>query len=490
MEVKVLNATLKEQDCDLLVVGIYEKTTELTDIAASVDVALGGVISEFVIKKDNFEGKFGHTYLLQTYGKISANKVLVVGLGEEEKLTLNKLRELSSKIVKKAESIKAKKVCIDLGKLGFKQAQSGQAVAEGAIIGGYVFDKYKSEKNKDKIQEFVLVEQDLEKFEKLKDGVEKGVKIAEAANFARDLANEPAQYATPSKLAEVAKKIEGVKTKIYEKDEIEKMGMGAFLAVAKGSSQPPKFIHMKYTPANPKKKIALIGKGLTFDSGGLDLKPPASMLNMKDDMSGSACILAVMNAIKHFNPQVEIHGIIATCENMPGCSAYKPGDVLTAKNKKTIEIDNTDAEGRLTLADALCFACELGVDEVVDIATLTGACMVALGSHAAGIMGNSQELIDKLMDSAEKGGERYWQLPMFDEYFDSMKSDIADMRNTGSRYGGASAAGLFLQKFVKDVDWVHIDIAGVAFLEKPQKELSKGATGAGVRALINYLLSL
>lgn len=490
MEVKVLNATLKEQDCDLLAVGIYEKTTELTDIAASVDVALGGVISEFVIKKDNFEGKFGHTYLLQTYGKISANKVLVVGLGEEEKLTLNKLRELSSKIVKKAESIKAKKVCIDLGKLGFKQAQSGQAVAEGAIIGGYVFDKYKSEKNKDKIQEFVLVEQDLEKFEKLKDGVEKGVKIAEAANFARDLANEPAQYATPSKLAEVAKKIEGVKTKIYEKDEIEKMGMGAFLAVAKGSSQPPKFIHMKYTPANPKKKIALIGKGLTFDSGGLDLKPPASMLNMKDDMSGSACILAVMNAIKHFNPQVEIHGIIATCENMPGCSAYKPGDVLTAKNKKTIEIDNTDAEGRLTLADALCFACELGVDEVVDIATLTGACMVALGSHAAGIMGNSQELIDKLMDSAEKGGERYWQLPMFDEYFDSMKSDIADMRNTGSRYGGASAAGLFLQKFVKDVDWVHIDIAGVAFLEKPQKELSKGATGAGVRALINYLLSL
>ena len=209
---------------------------------------------------------------------------------------------------------------------------------------------------------------------------------------------------------------------------------------------------------------------------------------MKDDMSAAACVLGVMSVLKEFNPEIEVHGIIAACENMPGSRAYKPGDILTAKNGKTIEVDNTDAEGRLTLADALCYACELGVDEVIDLATLTGACMVALGSNAAGIMGNDEDLIKKLIETAEKSGEKYWQLPLWDEYFDSLKSDIADMKNTGSRWGGASTAGVFLQKFVKDVKWAHIDIAGVAFLEKPQKELIKGASGAGVRTLLNYIL--
>ena len=491
MKIKVLNAELKEQACDLLVVGVWEKTETLAGVTDSVDEALGGLISEFVIKKDKFKAKFGTTYLLQTYGKISANKVLVVGLGEKEKFTSNKLRELSAKIVKKALCINAKAVYVDLGKLEFDAFVSGQVVAEGALIGDYSFDKYKTKEDDEdkKIEEFVLVEKDSEKFNKLSEGVHKGEIIANAMSFARNLANEPAQYATPTKLAEVAKKIEGVKTKVYEKDEIEKMGMGAFLAVGKGSSEFPKFIHMKYTPANPKKKIAIIGKGITFDSGGLDLKPASSMLTMKDDMSGSACVLAVMNTLKHFNPNVEIHGLIAACENMPGCSAYKPGDILTAKNNKTIDVDNTDAEGRLTIADALCYACEIGVDEVIDIATLTGACVVALGTHATGVMGNNQELIDKLIKTGEENGERLWQLPMFDEYFDSLKSDIADMKNTGGRQGGASVAGLFLQKFVKDVKWAHLDIAGTAFLDKPQKELGKGASGAGVRTLINYILN-
>lgn len=495
MEIKVLNAQLKEQQCDVLVIGMFEKTG-LTGVAASVDEALGGLIKEFVIEKDKFGGKFNHTYLLQTYGKIPANKVLVVGLGERENFTSNKLRELSAKIVKKVESIKAKKVCIDLGELDFNPSRSAQVVAEGALIGEYSFDKYKSNIGKKegdekvKLEEFVLVEADSDKIERLMQGIEKGIKIANAMEFARNLSNEPAQYVTPSRLAEVAKKIDGIKTKIYEKDDIEKMEMGAFLAVGKGSCENPKFIHMKYTTNNPKKKIALIGKGITFDSGGLDLKPPSSMLTMKDDMSGAACVLSVMNTLRLFNPEVEVHGIIAACENMPGCGAYKPGDILTAKNKKTIEIDNTDAEGRLTLADALCFACELGVDEVIDIATLTGACMVALGTQAGGIMGNNQELIDKLIKFAEEGGERFWQLPMYEEYKDNLKSDIADMKNTGSRHGGASAAGIFLQEFVKDVNWVHLDIAGVAFLEKPQKELIKGATGVGVRTLINYITSV
>lgn len=491
MEIKVVNAELKSQECDVLVVGIYEKAEGLDGVIASVDEALGKLINDFVIKKDKFEAKSAHTYLLQTYGKIPANKVLVVGLGEKEKFSLNKLRELTAKIVKKAASIKAKKVCIDLGEVGFECIQSGQVVAEGALIGDYSFDKYKSEKKKDAIEEFVLVEPEERKFASLNEGAQKGIKIAEAMKFARDLANEPAQYATPTKLAEVAKKIEGVKTRVYEKDEIEKMGMGAFLAVSKGSSEAPKFIHIKYTPSNPKKKIAIVGKGITFDSGGLDIKPAASMLTMKDDMSGAACVLAVMKTLVLFNPQVEVHAIVATCENMVNGKAYKPGDILTAKNKKTIEVDNTDAEGRLTLADALCFACEdLKVDEVIDIATLTGACMVALGSQAAGIMGNNQTLIDDLIKTGEKCGERFWQLPMYEEYKEGLKSDVADMRNTGARGGGASAAGVFLQEFVKDVAWAHLDIAGVAFLEKPQKELIKGATGVGVRTLLNYILSV
>lgn len=493
MEIKVLNAELKEQVCDVLVVGLYEKIEAHCGVIASVNEALGELISEFAIKRDKFDGKFGHTYLLQTYGKIPANKVLVVGLGEKEKFTTNKLRELSAKIVKKALSIKAKKVCIDLGKLEFDAFISGQVVSEGALIGEYAFDKYKTKKedNNIKIEEFILVEKDLDKVNKLTLGIDKGTKIANAMSFARNLANEPAQYVTPSKLADVAKKIDGVKTKVYEKDDIEKMEMGAFLAVAKGSAEFPRFIHMKYTPFNPKKKIAIIGKGITFDSGGLDLKPPASMLTMKDDMSGAACVLAVMNSLKAFSPQVEVHGIIAACENMPSGTSYKPGDILTAKNKKTIEVDNTDAEGRLTLADALCYACELGVDEIIDIATLTGACMVALGSQAGGIMGNNQELIDKLIKIADENGERFWQLPMYEEYFENLKSDIADMKNTGARGGGASAAGIFLKEFVKDeIHWAHFDIAGVAFLEKPQKELIKGATGVGVRTLINYILAI
>ncbi len=493
MDVKVLNGELKTQKCDLLVVGLFEKTKTLSGIISTVDKALGSIITKFVIQKDKFPAKSKETYLLQTYDKIPARKILIVGLGDKKKLTADTIREIGAKIVAKAQSIKAKKICVDLGELNIDLQESGYAFALGATIGEYSFDKYKSEKNKDKIEELILVEKNKAKFEKLQKGADKGIKIANAMNFARNLSNEPAQEVTPSKLAQVATKIKGTKgitVKIYEKEQIEKMGMGAFLAVGKGSSQLPKFIHIKYTPTKPKKKIALVGKGITFDSGGLDIKPASSMVTMKDDMSGAACVLSIMNTIKEFNPKVEVHAIVAACENMPGCSAYKPGDVLVAKNKKTIEIDNTDAEGRLTLADALCFASELGVDEIIDIATLTGACMVALGTQAAGIMGNNQKMIDDLIKIGSQSGERLWQLPIWDEYKDGLKSDVADIKNSGARWGGASSAGAFLKEFVKkEIKWAHLDIAGVAFLESPQKELCKGATGAGIRTILNYILS-
>ena len=494
IEISVSKGLLEETPANVLVVNLFEGVKIPAGATGAIDIALDGLISKFIIAKEGFDGKFGKMYLLPTYGKIAAEKVLLVGLGKNKDFTPNRLRELSAKIIKKCRKMgNAKKVISVLhgaGIGGYDPEISARMIAEGTLIGSYSFDKYKTEKSSKKVDEFVIVDMVEENCKKAKAGVKKGKIIGSALNFARDLSNEQPAYATPSKLAEIAQSFKDLEVKVYDKDEIEKMGMGAFLGVAKGSSQPPKFIHMHYKGSNQKliqRKIAIIGKGICFDSGGLDIKPP-SMLNMKDDMSGAAAVLGVMSVLKDLKPNCEVHGIIAACENMPGCSAYKPGDVLTAKNGKTIEVDNTDAEGRLTLADALCYACELDVDEVIDIATLTGACVVALGSAASGIMGNHQPTIDKLIKCANSGGEKMWQLPMFDEYKESLQSDVADMRNTGSRMGGAQIAGIFLQNFVKKVHWAHIDVAGTAFLDKPQNEFPKGATGAGVRTLINYLM--
>ena len=495
IEISVSKGLLEETPANVLVVNLFEGVKIPAGATGAIDIALDGLISKFIIAKEGFDGKFGKMYLLPTYGKIAAEKVLLVGLGKNKDFTPNRLRELSAKIIKKCRKMgNAKKVISVLhgaGIGGYDPEISARMIAEGTLIGSYSFDKYKTEKSSKKVDEFVIVDMVEENCKKAKAGVKKGKIIGSALNFARDLSNEQPAYATPSKLPEIAQSFKDLEVKVYDKDEIEKMGMGAFLGVAKGSSQPPKFIHMHYKGSNQKliqRKIAIIGKGICFDSGGLDIKPPSSMLNMKDDMSGAAAVLGVMSVLKDLKPNCEVHGIIAACENMPGCSAYKPGDVLTAKNGKTIEVDNTDAEGRLTLADALCYACELDVDEVIDIATLTGACVVALGSAASGIMGNHQPTIDKLIKCANSGGEKMWQLPMFDEYKESLQSDVADMRNTGSRMGGAQIAGIFLQNFVKKVHWAHIDVAGTAFLDKPQNEFPKGATGAGVRTLINYLM--
>lgn len=465
MEIKVSN-DVKNLAVDVLVINMFEGEKTSQDLA-----------NTYAIDRDGFKGKLGQTYLLQTYGQIPAQKILVVGCGKRDEFCENEVRTVVYKAVKKLQQMFAKTAAFDF-EVGFDWGKFGTI---GAMLADYAFDKYKSEK--------AIRVNELTFGNVSEESVKAGKAFGNAMKFTRDLANEPAAYATPSKLAEIALNIEGLETKVYDKKEIEEMGMGAFLAVSQGSVQPPKFIHMKYSCPNPKKKIAIIGKGICFDSGGMDLKPPSSMLTMRDDMSGAACVLGVMQALKEFNPQVEVHGIVAACENMASGSAYKPGDILTAKNGKTIEVDNTDAEGRLTLADALCYACELGVDEVIDIATLTGACVVALGSFVTGIMGNDEDMIHRIMQTAENVGEKYWQLPMFKEYFNSLKSDIADMKNTGSRQGGASIAGIFLQEFVKDVKWAHIDIAGTAFLEKPENEFIKGATGAGVRTLLSYIIN-
>ena len=464
MDIKIVE-NAKSVESDILVVNMFEGEKTSDDLA-----------NKYAIEEDNFKGKFGETYLLHTYGKEPYRKVLVLGLGKKEEFCPNKLREAVAKAVKKAMQMKAEKVAFEFDGIDFDYSEQ---FVMGALIADYKFDKYKSEKIDSIDEVYVNINPEI---------AEKAERVAAAMDSARNLANEPAQYATPSELARIANTLLGLEVKIYNREECEKMGMEAFLAVGRGSVEEPKFIHLKYCVDNPKKRIAIIGKGICFDSGGLDIKPASSMLTMKDDMSGAAAVLGIMSVLKDLHPQVEVHGIIAACENMPSGKAYKPGDILTAKNGKTIEVDNTDAEGRLTLADALCYACQLGVDEVIDLATLTGACMVALGTHAAGIMGNDEELVKKLIDTANRSGEKFWQLPLWEEYFEDLKSDVADMKNSGTRWGGASSAGMFLKQFVKDVKWAHIDIAGTAFLEKPQKELIKGASGAGVRTLLNYIL--
>ena len=462
MEIKIVEST-KDISCDVLIVNKYEGEKTSNDL-----------INEFA--PETFSGKAGEMFILHTHGKRPSTYILALGFGKEEKLDRNVIRENVAKAIRKCIELKAKTVAFDISTTQI----FGISAIIGANIANYHFDKYKTKKEH-RIEE-IYVTQDSPHLEQTK-------YIADAMNFTRDLANEPAAYATPSKLADIAQSIEGVETRVFEKEQIKQMGMGAFYAVARGSEEPPKFIHMKYTSPTPLKKIAIIGKGLCFDSGGLDLKPASSMLIMRDDMSGAACVLGIMKVLNKFKPDIEVHGIIAACENMPGCDAYKPGDILTAKNGKTIEVDNTDAEGRLTLADALCYACELGVDEVIDIATLTGACMVALGNAASGIMGNNSDFVREIIKMGDLCGEKFWELPMWQEYRDNMNSDVADMKNTGTRYGGASAAGMFLKEFVTDnVKWAHLDVAGTAFLESPHKEFGKGATGVGVRTILNYIL--
>lgn len=494
MDIKVIQGSLTEVSCDVLIINLFEGVKVPSGGTGAVNEAIDNIITKHVLEEDDFKGKLGDTYVVHPYGKIPAKKVLLIGLGKQENFNLNAIREVSAKAIKKSISfLKAKKVCSILhgaGVAGLDPQDCAQMIAEGTLIGAYEFKKYKTKKydnGSNGLLEFNIVEINSDKIEEINKGIEKGTINANAVNFARNLVNEPASVATPTKLAEVATSINGIDCKIIDREEAEKIGMGAYLAVAKGSSEPPKFIHMTYRTENPKRKIAIIGKGITFDSGGLDIKPPSSMTNMKDDMAGAAAVLGIMDALTKLKPDVEVHGIIASCENMLNGKAYKPGDILTAMNGKTIEVDNTDAEGRLTLADALVYAESLKVDKIIDVATLTGACLVALGYLASGIMGNNQELIDDLIKSADKGGERLWQLPMYDEYFDGLKSDIADFKNAGARWAGASTAGLFLKEFVKETDWAHIDIAGPAFLDKEIKEMSKGASGASVRTLLNYI---
>jgi len=328
----------------------------------------------------------------------------------------------------------------------------------------------------------------------LRRGVERGRILAEAANFARDLANEPANQMTPSALAEQAAAVareSGLECQVLEREQAQELGMGAFLGVAQGSRQPPKFIVLHYRGAGPDvTALGLVGKGITFDSGGISIKPAAGMEEMKGDMSGGAAVIAAMRAIAQLKLHVNVTAIVPATENMPGGNAIKPGDVLRAMSGKTIEVINTDAEGRLVLADGLSYARHLKLSPIIDVATLTGAISIALGNVAMGCMTNDQPLCDRIVQAGRAAGEKIWQLPLYEEYREQIKSEVADIKNTGGRQAGAITAAFFLKEFVGDTPWVHLDMAGVDFYDKEKGALVKGASGMPVRTLVNLVLSL
>jgi leucyl aminopeptidase len=491
MNVSVVGQAVGAVSADAVVVGVYAEEKKLREPTARLNEATGGALAD-VLQAEKFQGKVGHVTHLHTNGKLPSRRVVVVGLGRRADTTAEVLRRAAAAGLRRARDLGARTVAIEVLGDRLPARQRAQAVVEGAILGTYTFDRYKREKSDKQVETLQVAEPDGRHRREVTEGARRGEIFAQATAFARDLVNAPANDVNPTHLAKVAQDIAragGVRAEILDQADCRKLGMGMFLGVAAGSEQPPKFIHLAYVPTGRRRKrVAIIGKGITFDSGGLDLKSAEGMLRMKDDMSGAAAVLGIMRALPALKPAVEVHGLIAATENMPSGAAIRPGDVLRAMNGTTVEIGNTDAEGRLTLGDAICYAAQkLDAEEIVDLATLTGACVVALGPLVSGLFANNQGLADRLLAAAETAGERVWQLPLIDEYRENLKSDVADMNNVGPRGGGAITAGLFLKEFAGERPWAHFDIAGPAFVEKDTPLSPKGGTGCAVRTLLTYL---
>jgi leucyl aminopeptidase len=478
-------------------VGCAEDTLEDNALLEVFDAALGGLLRSF-IRDERFKAKTGQSLLLATHGRLPAARLALLGLGKRAGITISALRAFAGRAVRLAQNTGSKRLAL-LPPLGFIGPQPelsavAERLVEGALLGTYRFEKYFSE---DKRNPFAVAELSLllgaSPSSALTEALPRAERLARAIARTRDLVNEPGGYMTPTRLAEEAEAVaskSGLDITVLGPEECRQRGMGLFLAVAQGSTEEPRFIHMTWKPPTPRKRIALIGKGVTFDSGGLSLKSNDNMLDMKTDMAGAAAVINAMTAIAAEKLDIEVHAIAACTENMPSGRAYKLGDVLRSKAGKTVEINNTDAEGRLTLADAISYALDLKPDAILDFATLTGACMVALGPHTAGVMSNNDALVTAWLEAAKAAGDDMWRLPLPDRLMDQLKSDVADMKNTGERWGGALTAGLFLREFVGEVPWVHVDIAGPSTADKDVGDVSKGATGFPVATIVEYLRRL
>lgn len=490
MQIKSTDTALLDWTGGLLAVGILEGETELSGDLAKLDQKLAGTVSE-LIADEEFEGKSGTTAISRLGGKNPIRKIALIGLGKADDLSVDSWRNAAAAIARLAKKDSTLGISISPG--SESPAELAQAVTEAIILALHEDNRFKSEPESkepklETIELIGLAGQD--------QAIAKGSTIAEGVILARELVNAPANEVTPVTMAETAQQLAqnyGLELKILEQSDCEKFeqGMGAYLGVGRASEIPPRFIHLTYKPqGTAKRKVAIVGKSLTFDSGGLNLKPSGSGIEtMKMDMGGGAATLGAAKVIAQLQPEVEVHFICAATENMISGKAMHPGDILKAANGKTIEVNNTDAEGRLTLADALVYAEKLEVDAIVDLATLTGACVVALGNDIAGLWSTDDALAQEMKTAAELAGEKFWQLPMEEKYFEGLKSQIADMKNTGPRAGGSITAALFLKQFIKDTPWMHLDVAGPVWADSASGINNKGATGFTVRTLVNWVTS-
>lgn len=489
MQIKVQSGDIASVQADAIVLGLFEGVTAPDGNAGAVDQAMGGALGQLIASGD-LRGKQGEMTLLHTLGRLPASRVVVVGLGKQDAFDIDKVRSLSGDLARFLRRNRVKNVAIaDAAGLGVED--SAAAIAEGMLLGTYRFMRHKKADDEADVESLTIVEPDASKIGALERGVERGRIMAEQTNFSRDLANEPANYLTPTELADRAQKMAaetGLECEIYGPDWLKQKGMGGVLGVASGSAQEPRFIVLRYKGAGDEKPVALVGKGITFDTGGISIKPAAGMWEMKGDMSGGASVISAMGAIGRLKPAINVVGIVPATENMPSGTAVKPGDVLVTMIGKTIEVDNTDAEGRLILSDGLAYAVEQGATAIVDVATLTGAISIALGNVAMGAMGNDAGLMERIKRAAAAAGEKVWELPMWEEYREQIHSDVADIKNTGGRGAGSITAAMLLREFVNDVPWVHLDIAGVDIYERDKGVIVKGSSGIPVRTLVQLVL--
>jgi leucyl aminopeptidase len=494
MEIKVIAGDITKIQVGAIILGLFEGVKRPAGELAVVDKALGGAVSQ-LISQGEIKGKLREVAIIHSLGKLPAARVVVAGLGKKENLSLEQVRMSvgeACRLLHQRGVGDAATIALGAGRIALDGA--AQAVTEGALLGAYSFRRHMTEKAEHGELKRLTIVADKTKLPLLKKGSDKGRILAEATRLARDMVNEPANYMTPSSMAKVAAdlaKTYRLELEVLERQEMRKLGMGALLGVTQGSRQPPKFIVLRYKGGTSSKvDLALVGKGVTFDSGGISLKSAEGMIEMKGDMAGGAAVMAALSAIAQLKLRLNVTVLIPCTENLPSGEALKPGDVLTAMNGKTIEVISTDAEGRLVLADALSYAAKLGARRIVDVATLTSACHIALGNDCSGVFGNNQELVDKLIAASAVAGELMWQLPMYEQAKEQLKSEVADVKNVGGRWGGAITAAHFLAEFVGDTPWVHLDIAGTSLAEKERGYTVKGATGVAVRTLANLALSL
>lgn len=492
MDIRAEIGKAERYPCELLLLFSFESPEPLEGPIQNVDLEWKGFIST-LMKQGEFKGELFETHLLHTQGALPAKRIVLTGLGKKGEFDLEKWRGAASKAGQFIRNGGFKQFVFPIKKwAGHSEAELAESFVTGLLLGVYQFSEFKTlDRDKIKeIRELILLGEIDEDTQWIAEGLRVGQIISEAVCMARDLVNGPSNEITPTVLAENAQKVardHSIDIQVWEVTQAEAMGMGAFVAVAKGSEEPGKFIVLEYNKGKGLETIALVGKGITFDSGGISIKPSENMDRMKDDMSGAAAVLSTMKAASKLRLPLHLVGIMPATENLPSGKAYKPGDVLKTLSGQTVEVISTDAEGRLILSDALTYSLRYQPKAIIDLATLTGACVIALGDYTIGLFGNDESLLKRVEEASLKTGEKVWRMPLWEEYFEYLKSDVADFKNVGTRAAGAIIGGVFLSKFVEKIPWVHLDIAGPASIEKERPYIPRGGTGVGVRLLLQLL---